>query len=43
MWNLNHDIDEPTCKPEAKAQTERIDWCLRRGGGWEMDSLGVWD
>ena len=43
MWNLKYDTNEPIYETETESGTQRIDWWLPRGWGWEGVGLGVWD
>ena len=35
MWNLKYDTNEPIYETETKSGTQRTDWSLPKGGGWE--------
>ena len=38
MWTLNYNTNlkyEPICKTETGSATQRTNWWLPRGGGWE--------
>ena len=37
MWNLKYDTNEPTHETKTETQTQRTDWRLPQGRGWERE------
>ena len=43
MQNVKNDTNELIYKTEIDSQTQKTNFWLPKGKGWERDKLGVWD